>query len=241
MADLVLNQYLPDVWYEAYRSNIDVYIDHFGQEIRLLKRTETQYNIYSDIVRDISTATTEKSIINRSPSESYFLAPPFTYLEESPDTSYFAYFKRSSLVMVDDIVVIESRSVDGDIVLNAFEVSAIKGKRLEQEFIRRFILTPFRDQFSEEYEEASVLTEDEIIEAHLELDVVGDPGGFTDKFYDTKHVAVSPGTENFVTPDASFDESLEDLQETYETRYPENWQEGAPYDVGKPIKRGDNT
>ena len=80
-----------------------------------------------------------------------------------------------------------------------------------------------------------------MIEAHLEADVVGDPGGFTDKFYDTKHVVVSPGTENFVTPDAAFDESLEDLQETYETRYPDNWQEGMPYDTGKPIRRGDNT
>ena len=58
MANLQLNQYISDKWYDIYRSNIDTYIAHFGQDVRLLKRTETTYNQYSDIIRDVAIATT---------------------------------------------------------------------------------------------------------------------------------------------------------------------------------------
>ena len=234
MANLALGQYIPDVWYEIHRKNIDAYIDHFGQEVRLLKRTGTKYNLYSDIVSDISIATTEIALIYRTPIESQFLGPPLVYVDEEGEinsTGFFAYFKRSSLVRVDDILVIEGKSIEGDVVLDAFEVTGIKGKRLEQEFIRKFILNPFTDRSSEAYEDPSVLIDGQIIEAFPGEDVITDPEGFTNDFYATESVVPSPGSENFVTPGSEIDESLEDLQDIYSTKMPSNWIEGKPYDV----------
>jgi hypothetical protein len=240
MANLVLNQYIPDIWYDIYRKRIDEYINHFGQEVRMLKRTETTYNIYSDIVRDVSVATTVTAIINRTPIESFFAGPPLIYPEEEMISGYFAYFKRDSLVRVDDIIIIEGKSIEGDVELDAFEVVAIKGKRLEQEFIRKYILSPFRDRSSEAYENQSVLTEDELIETHAGDDVVSDPGGFTDKYYDTTKVVPSPGTENFITP--SFEPGqAEEYDDVYKIVIPDSWKDGTPYDVGKPVNRNSDS
>lgn len=237
---LVLNQYISDKWYEIYRKNIDKYIDHFGQEVRLLKRTEVTYNLYADIVKDISTATTEKAVISRNPIEFYFTGSPLGFAEDSISSGYFAYFKRSSLVRVDDIIVIESKSVEGDIVLDAFEVSAIKGKRLEQEIIRKFILSPFRDSVSSLYESDSVLIEDEISEINLDHDVASDPGGFSEKYYETTKIIPSPGTENIPTPAFAPGHS-EEYFEIYKTSIPDKWKEAFPYDVGKPIDRNSDS
>ena len=231
---LVLNQYISDEWYEIYRKNIDKYIDHFGQEIRLLKRTEVVYNIYSDIVRDISTATTEKAIISRSPIEFYLTGNPLGVAEDSTSSGYFAYFKRSSLVNVDDIIVIEGKSINGDIVLDAFEVVAIKGKKTEQELIRKFILYPFRDNISSKYEVDEVLTEDTISETNNDRDIASDPGGFSEKYYETEKILSSPGTENISTP-VFIPSQSEEYYEIYKIQVPDNWKEAFPYDVGKPV------
>lgn len=242
MANLQLNQYIPDVWYEVYRRNIDAYIEHFGQNVRLLKRTETRYDLYSDIVKDISVATTVKTIISKSPFESFFLSPPITYDNEIDISGSFAYFARDSLVRVDDIVIIEIKSIEGDVSLDAFEVVAIKGKRLEQEVIRRYMLSPFRDK-SSEYENPSVLTSDEIVHDVTTTDnVIEDPGGWSEEYYTKEEILPTPGTEGYTSPEKTLTVEVgpyEDLNrelETYNSNFPEDWVEAQPYDIGKPLK-----
>lgn len=242
MANLVLSQYLPDIWYETYRKNIDSYINHFGQSVRLLKRTETKYDLYSDIVKDISIATTVKSIISKNPFESFLLSTPITYDNESDLSGYFAYFKRSELVRADDIIVIEIKSVEGDVSLDAFEVVAVKGKRLEQELIRKYVLSPFKDK-SAEYEDTSVLTTDEIVHDSTVTDnVIQDPGGWSDQYYTKDEILSTPGTEGYTTPDRELEvdtgpyEELTKEMEVYNDNFPEDWVEAVPYDIGKPLK-----
>jgi hypothetical protein len=242
VANLVLPQYLPNIWYEIYRRNIDTYIDHFGQSVRLLKRTETKYNLYSDIVKDVSIATTVKTIISKSPFESFFLSPPITYDNEADISGFFAYFKRDSLVRVDDIIIIEIKSIEGDVSLDAFEVVAIKGKRLEQEFIRRYMLSPFRDN-STSYEDASVLTNNEITHDSTVVDnVIQDPGGWSEEYYTTEEILPTPGTQGYTSPAKTLEVSTGPYEELtretdiYDSGFPEDWVEETPYDIGKPLK-----
>ena len=239
MANLQLNQYISDKWYDIYRSNIDTYIAHFGQDVRLLKRTETTYNQYSDIIRDVAIAPTVPAIISKNPFENYFFGPPLAY-ENEPTISegYFAYFTRGCLVRTDDIIIIEFKSIEGDVTLEAFEVVAIKGKRLEQEFIRRYFLSPIRDS-NQMFKDNSILTTDEVIQDYsAEHEVDKDPGGWSENYY-TNEIKF-PGTEGFIDTQKELEVNKGPYEEIsknlYNTDFPEKWLEGQPYDIGKPIK-----
>jgi len=243
VADLRLSQYISDKWFTSYRKNLDSFIRHFGQEVRLIKRSSLQYNNYSDLIRSVSTAATEKAIISKRPLESNFMAPPLVYTDDSDSIAeFYAYFQSTSKVRVGDIVVIETKSIENDVVLDAYEVQKIKGKKTEQEYIRRYMLAPMRDSFSSEYEDPSILETTTVVEEHSENDAVKDPGGYTDGYYETEEIVNPPGTEGFVTPEVLTETNFGPdpfSPNPYVTDFPTNndWYEGRPYDVGKPLTR----
>ena len=235
MANLSLYQYLPDAWFTVYRKNLDQYIDHFGQMVRLLKRSQATYNQYSDIISSINIATTESAIVSKNPLESNFMGPPLIYADDTDSLAqYMIYFRSDSLARINDIVVIETKSIEGDVVLDAYEIGLIKGKKTGQEYIRRHILMPFRDVSSSAYEDPSILTTDEIVETHTTTNVLVDSGGFSEDFYNTTDIVPPPGTRGFVTPDLAI--SITNFSEDpYGTDYPAGWNQDRPYDTGKQL------
>lgn len=236
MADLRLKQYISDNWFQVHKKNLNQYIDHYGQEVRLLKRSQTEFNQYSDVIRSIHTATTEVAVLTKSPLEANFMGPPLIYTEDTDSISqYFAYFKTTSLVRIGDIVVVETKSLENDVVLDAYIVGTIKGRKTEQEYIRRYLLTPFRDASSSQYEDDSILDTDVIVDEVEDADVNTDSGGFSDDFYETEEIVNAPGTEGFVTPDPGPVMTNFDPYDVYSTEFPDGWIEGRPYDISKPI------
>jgi hypothetical protein len=188
MAIPKLKKYLPDLWYARQRMYHDVYIDYTGQVVKHVKRSDVETNQYHDLVfANISVSNIKAVITRMSPMDSYM--GDVLGLVQDYDVEIFGYFKNSSAVIAGDIIVLELKSIEGELKRFVYDIVVLKSWNYEQEVMRKYQLKPVRDYrvimtyADEGIDENPPTTEGTTLgsAARLEYDILLNPGGFSVK------------------------------------------------------------
>ena len=189
MAVPKLKKWLPDRWYERQRRYVSHYINYAGQIVKHIKRSDRVYDFYRDLVSSEVAVTNIKAMIVRDPLGIPFMGKVLGQYEEEVELS--GYFKREDNVETGDLIVIELKSLEGELDRDLYEVVLTRTWLYEQETMRKFKMFPLRDG------ELTKLYEDEAIDENppdhegyphgsLEIeanDIMKHPGGFSETYY----------------------------------------------------------
>jgi hypothetical protein len=184
-----LKKWLPDVWYERQRKCVDHYINYAGQIVKRVRRSDRTYNFYSDLIATGVEVTNVKTMIVRDPLGDPIMGKILGQLEDEVELS--AYFKRSDNVWNGDLIIIELKSLEGELDRDVYEVVLIRTWLYEQETLRKFRLAPLRDgNLKKIYENESIDDNPPTFEGTApgsvqmeSANIMKHPGGFSDSYY----------------------------------------------------------
>jgi hypothetical protein len=185
-----LKKWLPDKWYERQRKYVDHHINYAGQIVKHVKRVDRVYNFYSDLLAAGVVVVDIKTMIVRDPLGDPIMGKILGQLEDEVELS--AYFKRQDNVEAGDLIVIELKSLEGELDRDVYEVVLVKTWLYEQETMRKFRLHPIRDgNIKKVYEDESVdenpPTFEGTVPHSVEMEksnIMRHPGGFSDSYHD---------------------------------------------------------
>jgi hypothetical protein len=184
-----LKKWLPDRWYERQRKYADHHINYAGQIVKRIRRSDRVYNFYNDLISAGVEVHDIKTMIVRDPLGDPIMGKILGQLEDEVELS--AYFKRSDNVWNGDLIVIELKSVEGELDRDVYEVVLIRTWLYEQEALRKFRLAPIRDgELKKIYESESLDdnpptfegTAPHSVEAE-KADIMRHPGGFSESYH----------------------------------------------------------